>query len=326
MKIKKICLNVGLMLLVLVIILLCMEILLRVSYPIYDNFNTEMWRYSVEIKKLSNTPGVSHEHMPNKESDLYGVKLKTNSIGFRDYEYNLTKAKNSKRILVLGDSVTLGWGVELENTYPKVLERMLNQYKKEKYEVMNSAVGNFNSEMEANILQKYLLLDLDAVIIGFFPNDAEKTVIVKPGLLYQLKKRLCIYPFFWDRFMKIKYMMSNKKGKSIIHEFYSEEYGGMQRIDSSFLKIKKISVENDLDVYVLIIPQFYDEFKNYDSLYIHEFVKGLCKKYDFKCVDALDNLKEFSLKDIIVSKEDAHPNVLGHKIIAESAFEVIKYE
>ena len=56
------------------------------------------------------------------ETSEFTFTAKTNSLGFRDYEYSLNK--NSKyRILVLGDSFTFGWGVEIENTWIKVLEK-----------------------------------------------------------------------------------------------------------------------------------------------------------------------------------------------------------
>ena len=131
---------------VLIFLLLILEVILRFTYPLYSNFNTEMWKYSKDIKTLSNIPNVSHVHVPNKHEILYHVDLSTNSLGFRDYEYLINKSQDTKRILVLGDSVTLGWGVNLSNTYSKVLERMLNNQsqsinEKIKYEIINTASG-----------------------------------------------------------------------------------------------------------------------------------------------------------------------------------------
>lgn len=305
-----------------------MEIVLRLTYPFYSNFNTEMWRYSTEIKTLSKTPGVSHEHFPNKESMLYGVNIKTNSIGFRDYEYNIQKPEDTTRVLVLGDSVTLAWGVDLPDSYPKVLEKMLNEKILQKYEILNSALGNYNTEMEVNILKKYLFLDPDIVIVGFFLNDAEKTGYIKPGIMYQLKKRLYLYPFFWDKFIRIKYLLTSSRGKytSKIHDFYTDEYGGEERIDTAFSELRSLSQSQNFSVYIVIIPPFYNEFEEYKFLYMHQFIKELCMKYNFQCIDTFDNFKSYLLKEIIISQEDAHPNAVGHKIIAESIFGVLSNE
>ena len=64
-----------------IVLLLFFEIVLRVFYPFYSNYNTEMWRYAVESKKISLFPGLGHEHVPNKSNQLYGVEIRTNSDG-----------------------------------------------------------------------------------------------------------------------------------------------------------------------------------------------------------------------------------------------------
>jgi lysophospholipase L1-like esterase len=313
--------------LVLVIVLLVMtagfEIVLHLGYPLYDNFNTEMWRYSTEIKKPSNLVGVSHEHQPYKESVLYGVNVRTNSFGFRDQELLLPKPPGMKRILLLGDSVTLGWGVDVNEGYADVLEAKLNSGGKRQYEVINTAVGNYNTQMEVDILEKYLFLEPDIVLVGFFPNDAEKTIKVKQDLAYQLKSRFYMYPFLWDRYTKLKFALASDKYTSRIHDFYTEEYGGGESVRVAFDKLEGISNEYNLPVYIVIIPQFYSEFENYNSAYIHEFVMDLCVEHGFVCIDTFEKFKEYELSQIVISAEDAHPNALGHEVIAMSIAEEI---
>lgn len=303
---------------------LLLEITLRASYPLYSNFNTEMWRYSKDIKTLSDVPNVSHVHLPNKQAILYGVDFSTNSLGFRDYGYSVNKLENVKRVLVLGDSVTLGWGVNLTDTYSKVLEKKLNG----KYEVINTAVGNYNTEMEVNMLEQQLYLKPDAVVLGFFPNDAEKTIVIEDGLIYRLKKSLYIYPFFWDKYVKISYLFKSKTGNytSIVHSYYSDEYNGKENLKRSFSKLKELSEKNNFKVYVVIIPQFYNEFNNYDLTEVHSYAMDLCKMEKFICIDTLEDFRSYKLNEIIISYEDAHPNALGHRIIAEKIYNVMKNE
>ena len=325
-KNRKIFVKVIFFIIVLFLLILTLEIGLRLTYPIYSNFNSEMWRYSKDIKTLSNITNVSHIHLPNKHSKLYNVDFSTNSLGFRDYEYSITKPSGVKRILVLGDSVTLGWGVNLTDTYPKVLERMLNNKSKIKYEVINTAVGNYNSEMEVNMLEQQFYLNPDAVVVGFFPNDAENTLIIKNDLIYKLKKSFYIYPFFWDKYIKLSYLFASRNGNytSMVHLYYSDEYGGKENLNRAFSKLSKLSKDKKFKVYVVIIPQFYNEFKDYDLNEAHSYIIELCKKERFICVDALKSFKPYKLKDIVISYEDAHPNPIGHKIIAENIFEMIE--
>lgn len=329
---KRIFAKIILVIVVILFFILLLEVLLRFTYPFYSNFNTEMWKYSKDIKTLSNITNVSHVHLPNKHSVLYGVDFATSSLGFRDYEYPIDRASMVNRILVLGDSVTLGWGVNLNNSYPKVLERMLNSNPQQisdpkiKYEVINTAVGNYNTEMEVNALEKQLYLKPNAVVVGFFPNDAEKTVITNDNFVYWFKKAFYLYPFFWDKYSKLSYLFASRNGNytSLVHSYYTDQYGGKENLNRAFLKLKDLSERNGFKVYVVIIPQFYNEFKDYDLKDVHSYVLELCKMERFICVDSLDDFRPYALKDIIISYEDAHPNAVGHKIIAENIFGMIK--
>ncbi|MFC1589886.1 SGNH/GDSL hydrolase family protein [Candidatus Omnitrophota bacterium] len=73
----------------------------------------------------------------------FRTKISTNSFGFRDKEYSLDKSEGVHRILVLGDSKAFGYGVDLQNSFPKVLENLLNNSrlnKKKKFEVINAGI------------------------------------------------------------------------------------------------------------------------------------------------------------------------------------------
>ena len=57
-----------------------------------------------------------------------GKKYRINAAGFReDMEYPLPKTEEAFRIMAIGDSFTFGMGVDLENTYSKQLERLLQK-------------------------------------------------------------------------------------------------------------------------------------------------------------------------------------------------------
>jgi len=99
--------------------------------------------------------------MKAKYSDYYkGAFFETNSIGIRDKEYNLEKNNNTFRIAIIGDSQTKGIGINLEDTYPKILEKKLNEKTINKsYEVMNFARGGIHNEN----YQCYLKKTIDAL-------------------------------------------------------------------------------------------------------------------------------------------------------------------
>lgn len=104
-----------------------------------------------------------------------GIPAVANSHGHRDDEVSLEKPPGVFRILVLGDSFTVGANVRQEEAYPQVLERLLNaEADGRRYEVVNTAVGGWEPFQYAQYYEHYgRAFAPDLVMVGFFVgNDA----------------------------------------------------------------------------------------------------------------------------------------------------------
>jgi lysophospholipase L1-like esterase len=134
---------------------------------------------------IFDSPGAGYTLMkPGSYYEWQGIPVVINSHGLRDRETSYEKPENTFRILNLGDSIAMGWGVRLEDTYGKKLEELLNQDETVsiRYEVINAGVPGWNLENSLAYLQaeglKYepdlILLDLTIV------NDINGTSAVKP--------------------------------------------------------------------------------------------------------------------------------------------------
>lgn len=84
-----------------------------------------------------------------------------NSAGFRDDEASLDHPK----VVVLGDSYAMGWGVEQEETFPQLLEAELE------YPVLNTGVSSYGTAREVASLAKVNTDSLEYLIIQYCPND-----------------------------------------------------------------------------------------------------------------------------------------------------------
>ena len=143
-------------------------------------YHVEMWRYAVELKRVAEDPEIGHEHIPGAHARLMGVDVSINSDGLRDKELEEAKPTGVTRILMLGDSITFGWGVPADETLPRVLERELTAQGAGPIEVINSGVGNYNTAMEAGYFFDHgKAYDPDIVVLNYFINDAEPTPIYK---------------------------------------------------------------------------------------------------------------------------------------------------
>jgi lysophospholipase L1-like esterase len=117
-------------------------------------------------------PGARLEIDSGSRHAVYSV----NSFGLRDEELAEEKASGVFRILVLGDSMTFGPAMNLEETYPKVLEGLLNEQAggQTQYEVINGAVSGYNSFQElATWRAMQSVLEPDLVIVGICVNDVD---------------------------------------------------------------------------------------------------------------------------------------------------------
>lgn len=159
--------NLVLLFFVLLICLILGEIVLSIlDLP---KFSTpgEVYRRPDEI--------VNHGFIPNSygnpQTNEFNTEYKINSLGLRDYEFNLTKDKY--RILMLGDSFTEGVGVNIDNTIAKKLEKFLTE-KGYDVEVINSGVSSYSPILEYLYFKNEgYKLKPDLVVLDFDISDIQ---------------------------------------------------------------------------------------------------------------------------------------------------------
>jgi len=141
---------------------------------------------------LSNDCGL---YVPNAVMTVhYGpfpYVITTNSLGMRSRDIEMQKPKNSVRIMCVGDSITDGFFIDNEDTYPMLLEKELlqNQYN---VQVLNAARGGCSIDRQYAVYRKLgKRLNPDMVILTFVTNDiSDLRNTSKDGLLdYQLRMR-----------------------------------------------------------------------------------------------------------------------------------------
>lgn len=125
------------------------------------------------LVRASENPGVIFELKPDLKALFKGVTVKINSHGYRDVERTLEKPDNTWRIAVLGDSVTFGWGVALEDVFSQKIEQRLNQRPDPyTYEVLNFGVPAYNTGQQvADFEARGLAYDPDVVLLVVVDND-----------------------------------------------------------------------------------------------------------------------------------------------------------
>jgi lysophospholipase L1-like esterase len=112
-------------------------------------------------------------HRPDFRGTYDGIEYSFNEIGLRDSAIE-EKAKDELRILVLGDSITMGWGVAEEDTYCRQLERSLKKRLGRRVRVINSGVGGYNTVQELEFFRRHAKdLKPDVVLLLYVRNDVD---------------------------------------------------------------------------------------------------------------------------------------------------------
>ena len=121
-----------------------------------------------------------HEHLYHPGSTTHFVwtpipyTVEVNQLGFRGPEIEAQKPPGLFRIIALGDSITDGFYVENEHTYPYQLEARLRE-KGCPVEVVNVARGWSGIDVEFEMLKKFgMPLQPDLVVLTFVSNDIEE--------------------------------------------------------------------------------------------------------------------------------------------------------
>jgi len=281
------------------------EIYVRTIVDDGSNLNLEMLKYAKSLKIISINKDIGLEHNKNVEKKLMGVQIKLNSQGFRN---NIDIDNSKKTILMLGDSMTLGWGAS--KTFSSNLEKKINS----NFQVLNAGIGNTNTYMQINnFFENYEKYDFDVIILNFFINDFEK-VVIKEGSF--IEKNIYSYTYLKTKINKILInfsLIDNWKN------FYRKTFEDKEFVNKSLNQIKRLNDYcNKKNIMFVInnIPELRD-LKNYKFLKETKIIRNFSDQNDIMFIDSFDILKNHQEETLVVSKEDAHLNDKAHLLIAE---------
>lgn len=144
---------------------LAAEGLARVAFPEWAPRSARLTNFSQYDQRLGwrYVPGVSGRFA----SYGFDTVVEINSKGFRGPERDYARNAGVRRVLVMGDSLTWGYGVDFEGTFTARLEKLVPNL-----EVVNLGVSGYSTDQELLLYQdegrKYAA---DVVIVLVVKND-----------------------------------------------------------------------------------------------------------------------------------------------------------
>ncbi|MFA5093607.1 MAG: SGNH/GDSL hydrolase family protein [Candidatus Omnitrophota bacterium] len=295
--------------------LIILEVIARVFIDISPNF------YEFD-------PILGYKLIPNAVGKSYGQTIKINSQGLRDTEHDYRRKYPLLRIAILGDSFTMGVGIEdIQDIYPKIIEKELPGV-----EVINLGVGGYNTDQEINFFKtEGIKYHPDLVILMFFINDNQAMLADIPGMqklekyhILQIREllRKNIYMLKYAKeltSLAIQTYFKPEAPEKIPSVLAYKECLGQITNFSPYLKAKNSKL------IVFLLPEI-ENFKNYRYTQVHDYIRTNLAKNGIICYDLLPDFKALELdsEDLWVSRQNHHLNKLGQRYLAQFVLRRLK--
>lgn len=302
------------------------EGLVRLYFSVKMDYHIEMWKYATRLKRPSPDPALSHEHVPGAEDVLMGVRVRINQYGMRGREYSRKKPTGVYRILLVGDSIALGWGVPEERTLSSLLEARLNQNPtlysahtpsgvRNRFEVINAGVGNHNTTQElAHLRKNGMSFKPDLLLLLYFINDAEPVSTPARNPLLGRSQAAVIV---WSR---LDTLLRKFGGRKDYVQHYREIFaeGSAGRADSfrALVEMNRLAKKTGSNFAIAFFPDLHN-LVGYPFRSIHNLVGGFAQSRGVPFIDLLpvfEGVKEPMM--LWVSADDAHPNGRANRMAA----------
>jgi lysophospholipase L1-like esterase len=312
-------LSTGLVLASLAVSLGVGELVLRLKNSSMTNYDIEMWRYSKELKAPSPDPALDFDHVRSKSATLENVDIRLNEQGLRGGPI-APLAPGERRILFLGGSITLGWGVPEDQTVEAQLAKLLAAGG-EKAEVLNGGVGNYNTERYVSRFFRELVdLHPTDIVVQYFLRDAEK---LPPGGGNVFLRNSELAVTLWIAYHRL----FDKLGEASLVEHYQNVYRetapGFVEMKAQIEKLARYAKQNSIRIYLAMTPDVHN-LTNYPFGAIHETMKQIALQNGYVYIDLLPALVGHSPQELWAMPGDPHPNALGQRLMASEIFEVLK--
>jgi lysophospholipase L1-like esterase len=288
-------------------------------------------------------PGFGYTLMkPGSRYKWQNIPVEVNSRGLRGPETTYEKPANTFRILNLGDSIAMGWGVRQEETYGRQLEHQLNGLANDNlsYEVINAGVPGWNLANELAYLEaeglKYepdlILLDLTLVNDIYGKNALKKHR--RPAIFEWLRVNTYFWPFLT---VQLQWLQARAEGQERLSEIDPPtKPGAYFPLDSQakqwteawnrILDMNRLAEENHARLALLLFPlEFQVLDKNYTTL-PQDHLTAKAAEAGIPVVDLLPVFQEAcqeksgeacKLEDrYLFADVWMHPSAYGHKLAA----------
>jgi hypothetical protein len=287
----------------------------------HDAEEPEGWAAGKEAFFRKRSDFLLREIVPSVSTVLGGAPVKSNRLGMRDREYEKIKPANTYRIVLLGASNDMGWGVKNDQTYENLVEDNLNSRvpdaRYSRYEILNLSVA------ADSILQRVLRLEQvgfefqpDAVILSVTAVDEQFIASLLRKALVQGIEPSPGYREIVESVVRRAHV--NGKMPDLMIERRLQPYA-TELCRWSFQRFAQQCAQRGIRPLVMYRPAPAD-FSGLESA-ARSKTLGFARTAGLEVIDlspAFDSVADRS--SLILAKWDDHTTVLGHRLLADELY------
>ena len=287
------------------------ELIIRLKNRSMTNYDIEMWRYAKELKERSQDPVLDFEHKPNAQALLQSVLIRINNEGLRGGPLPPFQL-GQRRILFLGSSITLGWGVPESETLSTRIARALAEHGVSAV-VMNGGIGNYNATRYVHrFLTRLTGLAPTDIVVQAFVRDGE---ILEPAQANILLRNSELAMTLWIAF----HHLVDPAGQQALEEHYRAVYqpDAVHALNAAYQELADYARTHSIRLYMVMTPDVHN-LSDYKLLFVHQIFSDIAYRYGYHFVDLLPYFGALTPQDLWAMPGDPHPNARGHKIMANA--------
>jgi lysophospholipase L1-like esterase len=305
------------------------ELSLRVFYPppVRFFYPQEFYDFDHEI---------GHTLRPGQTAFTHDHPVQTNSLGLRDREVGPNPTAGTLRVLALGDSQTFGNGLSLSDTWPKQLERRLQQVHNVRWEVINAGIPGTDTWQHEILLARLLkATNPHVVVLALYVNDvvprhdprrgsaAGQTNTWNKRLLYLLKRSALVTWIYHDLLVPWQ-ARRFEHGSSVEEDVLAgrrtdRAERGWRQVEGSLTAMKKLTDARGVTLLVAMLPRRDQVSGNHPGRAFGERAHDIAEAHGITAVDLLPSLSERYRRsgDALFIPWDGHNSAVANEVIAE---------
>lgn len=254
----------------------------------------------------------------------YGIPFRVSAQGFRSPPVAIPKPAGTRRVLILGDSVTWGAGVREEETFARKLEASLRDAWACAVEVVNAGVSGYGSVEELDVLEhEGLAFAPDVVLVFHVENDNVVIAHAAGGFAAFVKDHLVYRSHLVGavlqavRTARWRLQAARAGGDQAAHAAEQASWDqrpGTEASLAALRRIGRVTHEHGASAILASYPNHMsdaaiDEPRN-------AILREIAAAAGMTFVDTGPALRPHHERGLAVSRADLHPNGFAHGLIA----------